>query len=220
MEEPGVVNREGRGAGLGGVLFAASLAVGFTLFGPKGGQYSAAEVAAFVAQGATALIVSVYLVVVSIIGLWVLTSHLADSWLGADGQGRVARGAGLAAGTSFLVGWGLYLAVPASVLGGGPAIEPGITYAFTSAGMLVYFGAGGMLLGIAQITLATGAGSAPGWIRAFTGLAGLAALSSWAFLLATGWSPNQWLPGPFYVVILWSLVVGIWLLVSPAGRVD
>ena len=213
------MNRDGRRAGLGGVLFAASLAVGFTLFGPKGGQYSAAEVAAFVAQGATALIVSVYLLVVSIIGLWVLTSHLADSWLGADGQGHVARGASLAAGTAFLVGWGLYLGVPASVLGG-PAIDPGITYAFISGGMLVFFGAGGMLLGIALITLATGAGSAPGWIRAFTALAGLAALSSWAFLLATGWSPNQWLPGPFYVVILWGLAIGIWLLVSPVARVD
>lgn len=126
----------------------------------------------------------------------VLASHLADRWLGPDRQGRVARAASLAAGTSFLVGWGLYLAVPASVLGGGPAIEPGITHAFTGAGMLVFFGAGGMLLGIALITLATGAGSAPGWIRAFTGLTGLAALSSWAFLLATGRSPNQWLPGP------------------------
>jgi hypothetical protein len=92
MDAEEVVNRDGPRAGLGGVLFAASLAVGFTLFGPKGGQYSAAEVTAFVAQGATALIVSVYLIVVSIIGLWRLTSHLADSWLDADRQGRVARG--------------------------------------------------------------------------------------------------------------------------------
>lgn len=160
---------------------------------------------------------SVYLLVSSIIGLWVLTSHLADSWPGADGRvaSRVApvsppgpRSSSAGVSTS---------ACRHSVLGGGPAIDPGITYAFISGGMLVFFGAGGMLLGIALITLATGAGSAPGWIRAFTALAGLAALLSWAFLLATGWSPNQWLPGPFYVVILWGLAIGIWLLVSPVA---
>ncbi|MEO6059652.1 MAG: hypothetical protein ABIQ05_06770 [Candidatus Limnocylindria bacterium] len=213
------MNRDRRRAGVGGVLFAVSLLVGFTLFGPKGGHYSASEVEHFVAQGPAAFIVSLYLLVLSIIGLIAVTTYLSDLWVDAGRQRRVTWGASLAAGSSFLIGWGIYLAVPTSVLAGGEAIDPAITYALLSAGMVVFFGVGGMLLGIALITLATGAMAAPTWMRAFTGLAGLAALFSWAFLLATGWSPNQWLPGPFYVVVLWGLVVGIWLLVS-APRPD
>ena len=208
------MNRDRRRAGVGGVLFAVSLVVGFTLFGPKGGHYSATEIANFVGQSATALIVSVYLLIISIVGLIALMAHLSNTWVGAGRQGRVTWGASLAAGCSFLIGWGLYLAVPTSVLAGGPAIDSAITYALMSAGMIVLFGVGGILLGIALITLAAGGSAAPTWARAFTGLTGLAALLSWAFLLATGWSPNQWLPGPFYLVVLWALVIGVWLFVS------
>ena len=208
------MNRDRRRAGVGGVLFAVSLVVGFTLFGPKGGHYSATEIANFVAQAAAALIASVYLLVISVVGLIVLMNHLSQAWLGASRQGRVTWGASLAAGCSFLIGWALYLAVPTSRLAGGPAMEPGISSGLISAGMVVLFGVGGMLLGIALITLATGGTAAPGWVRGFTALAGLAALFAWAFLLALGWSPNQWLPGPFYVVVLWGLVIGVWLFVS------
>jgi hypothetical protein len=41
-----------------------------------------------------------------------------------------------------------------------------------------------------------------------------------AFLVVSHWSANQWLPVPFYIVILWGLVIGIWLLVSPPGQAD
>lgn len=40
------------------------------------------------------------------------------------------------------------------------------------------------------------------------------------FLVATGWSPNQWLPAPFYLVVLWGLVVGVWLFLFPAMPSD
>ena len=45
------MRRGRRLAGGGGILFAAAFAVGFTLFGPKGGHYWAEEVDRFVAQG-------------------------------------------------------------------------------------------------------------------------------------------------------------------------
>ncbi|MBA3687515.1 MAG: hypothetical protein H0W81_01555 [Chloroflexi bacterium] len=214
------MNRDRQRAGAGGVLFAVCLIVGFTLFGPKGGHYSATEISRFVAQSRTALIVSVYLVVISTIGLIVLMAHLSETWLGAGRQGRVVWGTSLAAAGSFMIGWGLYLAVPTSVLAGGPAIDPAISYALISGGMVVFFGIGGMLLGISLITLAKGGTAAPTWVRAFTGLTGLAAISSWAFLVATGWSPNQWLPAPFYVVVLWGLVVGAWLFLFPTSPKD
>src|SRR3990172_3810612 len=100
------MNRDGRLAGVGGILFAVSLVIGFTVFGPKGGQYSATEVDSFVAQSPTALIVSVYLLVLSIVGLIAVMAHLCASWVPAGRQGRVTWGATLAAGGSFVIGWG------------------------------------------------------------------------------------------------------------------
>jgi len=208
------VNRERRLAGVGGIAFAVSLVVGFTFFGPKGGQYSAAEIVAFAAQGSTALIASVYLFAVSIIGLIVLMAYLSETCFGAGRQGRVAWGASLLAAASVLIGWGLYLAVPTSVIAGGPAIDPAVSYAFVSAGFVVLFGVGGMLLGIALLTLAIAGHTAPTWVRAFSGLAGLSALFAWGFIVVSQWSPNQWLPVPFYVVVLWGFVIGGWLVVS------
>jgi hypothetical protein len=72
-------------------------------------------------------------------------------------------------------------------------------------------------LGIALVTLALGGGPpTPAWVRATSGLAGIAALLTWPFLVALQWSPNQWLPGPFYLVILWGLSIGAWLLITPS----
>jgi hypothetical protein len=207
------MNRDTRRAGIGGILFAVSLVVGFTFFGPKGGHYSTTEITNFVKQSSSGLIASVYLLVITIVGLMLLMAHLCETWVGPGRQGRAPWGTSLAAGGMFLTGWGLYLAAPTALGAGGPAIDPAISYALTSAGMVVFFGGGGIMLGIALIAIAAGGTSAPTWARAFTGLTGLAAIFSWAFLLATGWSPNQWLPGPFYVVVLWGLVIGVWLFV-------
>ena len=208
------MNRDRRLAGVGGIAFAVSLVIGFTFFGPKGGHYSAAEIAAFVGQGPTALIASVYLFAVSIIGWIVLMAYLSEAWLHHGCHGRVAWGTSLLAAASVLIGWALYLALPIAVLSGGPAVDPATSYAIVSAGFVVLFGVGGVLLGIALLALALGGNAVPTWVRALSGLAGLSALFSWAFLIATGWSPNQWLPVPFYVVVLWGVVIGIWLLVS------
>ena len=215
------MRQSGRLAGGGGIGFAASLVVGFTLFGPKGGHYSDVEVARFLAQSSTARVASICLFAVSIVGLITLMAYLSETCFGTGRRGRVAWAASLLAAASFLVGWGLYLAPSSSISSGGPALDPGISYAFMTAGMGVLFGAGGIMLGLALVTLAVAGQGMPIWIRAVTGLAGLSALSTWAFLVALKWSPNQWLPGPFYLVILWGLVIGIWLLVSsPTSRHD
>ena len=208
------MKRDRRGAGVGGIAFAVFLLVGFTLFGPKGGHYSAPEITTFVAQSSTGLIVSVYMIVVSMIGLFVVMAYLSETCFGAYRRRRVAWGTSLAAAVSFAIGWALYLAAPISASSGGPALDPATSYALISAGFVVLFGVGGILLGLALLTLAIGGHSAPRWFRAFSGLAGLSAFFSWAFLLASNWSPNQWLPVPFYAVILWGLVIGVWLLVS------
>lgn len=208
------MSRSRRLAGVGGIAFVASFVVGFTLFGPKGGHYSAAEVDRFLAQSSGAVVASICLFAISIAGLITLMAYLSETCFGAGRRGRVAWAASLLAAASFLVGWSLYLAPSSSISSGGPALDPGISYAFMTTGMGVLFGASGIMLGLALVTLAVAGHVMPIWIRAFSGLAGLSALSTWAFLVALKWSPNQWLPGPFYLVILWGLVMGIWLLVS------
>lgn len=208
------MRRARRLAGIGGIAFAVSLVVAFTVFGPNGGGYSPEAVADFVGRSSTTILVSIYLFAISIIGLIVLMAYLSDSFFGTGRRGRVTWATSLLAAASFLTGWGLYLAPSNSVISGGPASDPGISYTFMNAGLVVLFGVGGLLLGIALVALAVGGQAAPPWVRVLSGLAGLAALFTWAFLVVFKWSPNQWLPGPFYLVVLWGIVMGIWLLVS------
>jgi hypothetical protein len=187
--------------GIGGVAFAACLVVGFTFFGPRGGFYSAAGVTNFVGQSSANIVVSFYLFTVSIIGFILLMAYLSETYLGRGRFARVAWGTSLVTAASLLIGWALYFAPSTSVISGGPPIDPAIRYTFLNAGFVVLFGAGGILLGIALLTLAIGGNAAPMWVRAFSGLAGTSALSSWAFLVLSKWSVNQWLPVSFYVVL-------------------
>ena len=205
-------------AGAGGIVFAAAFMVGFTLFGPKSGHYSADEVAAFLAQGSAALATSIGFVAVASAGLIALMADLSESSFGNGRRGRVTWATSLLAAASMVIGWALYLAPAGAIGSGGPAIDPGVSYALLNAGMQVLFGVGGFMLGLAMLALAVGGQTLPNWLRGFTGLAGLSALATWPFLVAINWSPNQWLPGPSYLVILWSLVTGIWLLIgTPKG---
>jgi hypothetical protein len=168
----------------------------------------------FIGQGSTNMIFSIYLFGASTIGLIALIDYLSATFL-VDRHNRIAWGAGLLAAGAFLIGWSLYFAPFTSVISGGPAIDPAIAYTFVNAGFVVLFGAGGLLLGIALLTIAMWGSAAPTWVRAVNGLGGLSAFLSWAFILASKWSASQWLPVPFYIVLLWALVIGIWLLVSP-----
>jgi len=169
----------------------------------------------FIGQSSTNMIVSIYLFGASIMGLLLLMAYLTETFMSGGSHIRLTWGASTLAAGSLIIGWSLYFAPFTSVISGGPAIDPAIAYTFINAGFVVLFGAGGILLGIALLTLAMWGSAAPMWARALNGLAGLSAFLSWAFLLASKWSASQWLPVPFYVVVLWSLVIGVWLLVSP-----
>jgi hypothetical protein len=192
-----------------------ALVTGFTFFGPRGGFYAGAAMTAFVGQSPINVIVSFYLFAVSICGWIVVMDYLSDISLVASRLARGARGTSLLAAAALLTGWGLYFAPSTSVISGGPAIDVATTYTFVNAGFVVLFGVGGVLLGIALLAIAVGASAAPAWVRALTGLVGVSATLDWAFLLVSHWAANQWLPVPFYAVVLWGLVVGIWLLASP-----
>ena len=141
-------------AGVGAVAFAVALVVGFTLLGPKGGRYSDTEMASFVAQPAAGFIISIGLLVVSIGGLILLMAYLSEAWFGVGRLRRISWAASVVAAASFLLGWGLYLAPTSAIASGGPATDPGVTYVFVSAGMIVLFGVGGIALGTALVMLA------------------------------------------------------------------
>lgn len=189
---------------------------GFTLFGPKSGAYSVAATADFVGQSATGIAISIYLFVAATIGLVLLMSCLSEAYLVDVRHKRIAWGTSLLAAVAVTIGWGLYLAPWTAVNAGGPAIDPGVSYALISAGFIILFGVSGILLGVALLTLAIGGQAAPTWVRVSSGLAGLSAVSSWGFLVVGHWSPNQWLPVPYYFVVLWGLAIGVWLLSSPS----
>jgi hypothetical protein len=200
-------------------VFTVALVVGFTFFGPRGGSYTASSMANFIGQSSTNMIISIYLFGASTIGLLVLMAYLTETFMSGGSHIRLTWGASTLAAGSFLIGWSLYFAPFTSIISGGPAIDPAITYTFVNAGFVVLFGAGGMLLGIALLMLTMLGSAAPTWVRALNALGGLAALLSWAFLLASKWSASQWFPIPFYIVLLWGLVIGVWLLItSPLPR--
>ena len=209
------MKRERRLAGLGGITFSVALVVGFTIGGPNGGKYGADHIADFLGRSSITIIVSTYLLAVSMLGLIALMAYLRRACFGPHGHDGITWGTSLLALALFLLGWGLYLAPYAAINSGGPVIDPGITYGFLSAGLLVFFGAGAILLGISLLRLGLAGHAAPMWVRGFSALVGLSSVSSWGFLIAAHWSPNQWLPGPFYLVILWGLVMGAWLLLAP-----
>ncbi|HEY1336992.1 MAG TPA: hypothetical protein VGF59_05750, partial [Bryobacteraceae bacterium] len=71
--------------------------------------------------------------------------------------------------------------------------------------LVVGFAAGGIMLGAALLVLAVNSsGELPTWLRWLTGVAGVLGLASPAFF-------------PFFALLLWSLVIGIWTLTSDSA---
>jgi hypothetical protein len=77
---------------------------------------------------------------------------------------------------------------------GGVAIAPTVTYVISEVGVVLSFGAGGILLGAALILLAL-AGPATLPLRRTTLLAGVCGIASLAW-------------APFFALLLWAVVFG------------
>jgi hypothetical protein len=182
-----------------GVLFFAAMFVG----NPPGGNYSASEVAGYVAHGhRVAVFASVYLAVAAAVCLIALLAGLRER-LGAGLAARVFWGCGLAGAAALAIGWCISSTDPLSMtLGGGKALDPQVMYAFSQAGLVVMFGAGAILLGAALVALALDRSAAlPSWLRWTTGIAGVLGLASPAFF-------------PFFALLLWAIATGVWSMTS------
>jgi hypothetical protein len=189
-------------AGLGGIVFAVLVVAALSVANPQADSYDIADVSRFVEEGhRNAAVVSSVLIAIAVAGQVALMAYLTAIYLKDVSRGRIAWGASLLAAGSFLIGWTVMLAPSLAVsIGGGPPIEPAISYTFIEAGFWIFL-VGGFLLGVALLVFAVSGDSAPTWVRVLTALVGLLALFSGAF-------------DPFMVLLLWSLIIGIWLLGS------
>ncbi len=202
------MSRDRRIAGIGSLVFTVLLVAGAIAANAPGGNYHANDVADFVAKGhRSVVLLSLFLVAAAIVGLLVVMAYLCETSFGKGRSGRIAWGTSLFASGSFLTGWAILITPSMSIaLGGGPGIDPTVSYTIMQAGWAVFLVVSGMMLGVSFLTLAIAGHAAPTWMRAFTGIVGLLALASVAFF-------------PFWAVFLWGLVIGIWLLVSsPKGQ--
>jgi hypothetical protein len=190
-------------AGIGGIVFGVLFIAGMITANPPGGDYEAGDVADFVAKDhRNAVIAMMALITLAVVGLLLATAYLCETSFGKGRHGRIAWGTSLLAAASFLIG-AVVVSTPSTSLaiGGGPAIDPAVGYTLMQAGFGIMFFAGGLMLGVSLLTLAIGGRDAPTWVRVFSAVVGVLALFSMAFF-------------PFFAVLLWGLVIGIWLLVS------
>jgi hypothetical protein len=192
-------------SGIGGIAFGILLFVAFVLAGPPGGEYSAEDVANYLDEDRRArAFIAMYLAIAAVAGLVALLSGLRDAIAaGREQWTRIFWGCGIGAAAAFAIGFAILVTPPLSLaIGGGEAAEPETTYLVTQAGWLVALGAGGLLLGAALVILMLESGGLlPAWVRWLTLVAGVLGLASLAYL-------------PFWFLLLWAVVVGVWLLTA------
>ena len=192
-----------RWPGVGALGFAVLWIGGVILASPPGGNYSAKDLQDFTASGhRTAVGVGMVLSLIGVAGLLLLVTQLRRMAAGRSGDGAFVWGAGLISLTGFAIGTVLIDVVPMGLANGGRLIPASVTYMFTQTGFAAAWGIGGSFLALTLLALAVpGHLAMPGWLRWFTIVAGVIGLFSLAFF-------------PFFILVLWALVAGIWLLVS------
>lgn len=178
---------------LGGVILAA----------PPGGNYSASDLHDFTASGhRTTVVIGILLSLVGVICLLGLITYLRRLAVSGSSDGSFVWGAGLISVAGFAIGSALIDIVPLGLANGGKPISAPVTYMFTQIGFAAAWGVGGSFLAVTLLGLAVpGTVVMPGWLRWFTVVAGVIGLFSIAFF-------------PFFILIVWAIVTGIWLLVS------
>ena len=192
-------------AGVGGLAFGILAFVAMIIASPPGGNYKASDVTSFLAKGhRPAVFVSVYLMLIAVAGLLLLLALLRTTIEGL--RGTLFWAFSVASAAAWFAGY-LLVVAPATALAfsggklGATSLSPQVVYVFCESGWAVMYGAGGILLGAALITLVVGRVALPAWVRWSTAVAGVAALAAIAWF-------------PFFLVYLWAIVLGLWTLVA------
>jgi hypothetical protein len=201
------MSRDAATAGVGALAFGVLAFVAMVVANPPGGNYKSADVASFIAKGhRPAVFVAAYLMVIAAVGLLLALARLRAKV--EDPARRVVFwGLSVAAVAGWLVGF--LIAVSPSLglaYSGGHLTDVShpVAYVIGEGGWGVMYGAGGILLGCALLTFATGTAAVPRWVRWATGVAALASLAALAWF-------------PFFLVFVWAIVLGLWTLVADRG---
>jgi hypothetical protein len=188
--------------GIGAIAFGVLPIVGFMVGNPPGGNYKASDVADFIAKGhRPAVFVSVYLVLLSGVGLLLLLARLRES-VPEGSRTTLFWGFSVSAVGAWIAGYAIGIAPSiALAFSGGKlhSLSLPVAYTFSEAGWAVMFGAGALLLGCALVTFAAGPVTLPGWIRWTALVAGIASLAGLAWF-------------PLFLVYIWAIVIGIALV--------
>jgi len=199
-------------AGVGAIGFAVLTSAAIFVVNWPGGGYSESIAKNYVAPAN--LPVALTGTLLGLIGVVCLICLLAYLKQAAEESSpaislvpQIVWAVGLIGAASFAVGWGLVSAQPLAHAEAGVdlGVAPMLTYMISEATSAIIFGPAPMLVGIALIVLTVGSGNAlPPWLRWLTLVAGAVALTSLAFFT-------------FFLFLVWSIVIGIWLLISARG---
>jgi hypothetical protein len=189
-------------AGIGAIAFSISTVAALVVANPPGGNYSASVVTDYLASGhRIAVLVVMHLALIGLVGLITMLAYFRDL-LPAGTARTVFWGTGIAAAAAFAAGWSIVGGQVVAHWEGGSAITIplAVTYLVGEIGDVLIYGAGAVLLGCALLVLVLNArGLLPTWLRWTTAAAGIAGIAGLAFVT-------------FYLLMLWGIAVGLWLV--------
>lgn len=193
-------------AGAGSIAFGVLTPLAIIVGGPMGGNYAAADVAAYISSGHVVIAGAMALCgLVGATGLIALGSYFRQR-AELDDSGSIwpqtLWGLMLGAAVCFAVSWGVFVSQPIgnNEAGTNLNIPPTITYAIGISGDEVLFESAATLLGLALILAAiANLPRLPAWLRWSTLVVGVLGITSLAFFT-------------FFPLLLWAIVVGIWLV--------
>jgi hypothetical protein len=184
-----------RTAGLGLLVYGIGTVVSFATIGVPGGAYEPVKVAAYLAQGhALSTFIIAYLGLFAALGLLAFGQGIRAE-LGTWGD--TAWALSVAALALAVVGWFVGAGVVVATAEGGPAISAGIPLPVAHtigeiAGLLAGC-APAFCIGVVALLMTRT--SLPGWLRAFTAVAGVCGILAPLYFT-------------FFVYLLWTLVCG------------
>ncbi|WP_256792825.1 hypothetical protein [Terrabacter sp. Ter38] len=184
-----------RTAGLGLLVYGLGTAVPFATIGVPGGAYEPAKVTAYLAQGhALSTFAIAYLGLFATLGLLAFGQGIRAE-LGR--RGDTAWALSVAALALGVVGWFVGAGVVVATAEGGPAISAGVPLPVAHtigeiAGLLTGC-APAFCIGVVALLMTRA--PLPGWLRAFTAVAGVCGILAPLYFT-------------FFVYLLWTLVCG------------